>query len=401
MHRFIYSCMAVCLLGSNTNAQLPFKYDSLYKTIYAKDLCRLLQKTPDLLLVDVRTAGEYSDTSQYASLNLGHLKGAINIEIEGMKKNMDTIGRYKNRTIVFYCSHSQRSRRVSRLLTENGFTNFYNLNGGMTVLNQLNENDFPCKKDWVVSGLSFKNLSFNESALLIKNEKELIVIDVRPAAQFNSADTLAELNVGRIKKAINIPYDEFKQRTNELMKYKEQPILVYTSSGDGDGARAAADLMNNGFKTVYQLLGGINGFIASEPDISCIENTTPYTLTDAYRTLLLLQKNSGLVIYDTRPDDEYDNRLTGMISYRNLGRMKNAVHVQEANFSSQSLPADKNVPVLIYGHEASFKFAALLSGKGYKQVYLLDSFYDFVWSGFNIEGCKMAKNYIVNHEGLY
>ncbi|MES1223413.1 MAG: rhodanese-like domain-containing protein, partial [Bacteroidota bacterium] len=148
MKRLLYTCTAALLLVTITNAQLPFKYDSLYKTIYAKDLCKMLQKNPDLLLVDVRSAGEYSDTSQYASLNLGHLKGAINIEIDGMKKNMDTISRYKNKTIVFYCSHSQRSRRVSRLLSENGFTNFYNLNGGMTVMNQLDENDFPCKKDW-------------------------------------------------------------------------------------------------------------------------------------------------------------------------------------------------------------------------------------------------------------
>ena len=32
------------------SAQLPFKYDSLFKTIYAKDLCKLIQIKPDILL---------------------------------------------------------------------------------------------------------------------------------------------------------------------------------------------------------------------------------------------------------------------------------------------------------------------------------------------------------------
>ena len=42
-----------------------------------------------------------------------------------------------------------------------------------------------------------------------------------------------------------------------------------------------------------------------------------------------------------------------------------------------------------------------LATKGYKKVHVLDSFYGFVWSGFNIESCKEAKTFLVNHEGLY
>ena len=108
------------------NGQLPFKYDSLYKTIHAKDFCMLMQKHPDLLLIDVRSPGEYKDTSRYTSLNQGHLKGAINLSIDDIKNNVNIMNPYKDKTIVLYCSHSQRSRRVSKLLTENGFTNFYN-----------------------------------------------------------------------------------------------------------------------------------------------------------------------------------------------------------------------------------------------------------------------------------
>jgi rhodanese-related sulfurtransferase len=215
MRRLLSIALLAFSFCASAQSQLPFHYDSLYKTIHVKEFCKLFLNNPNLLLVDVRSAGEYSDTSRYASLNQGHLKGAINLEIEAIRNNMDTIEHYKDKTIVFYCSHSQRSRRVSRLLSEKGFTNFYNLNGGMSVLNQLSEKDFPCKEDWIVSSLSFKNLSFNDASTLIKSKKA-IVVDIRPANQFNSTDSIAENNVGRVKGAINIPYAEFKNRISEL-----------------------------------------------------------------------------------------------------------------------------------------------------------------------------------------
>jgi rhodanese-related sulfurtransferase len=382
-------------------AQPPFKYDSLYKNMYAKDMCDFLKKHPDLVLIDVRSAGEFYDTSRFESLNQGHLKGAINLDIETMKKDMNTINQYKGKPIVLYCSHSQRSRRVGKLLSENGFTDFYNLNGGMSVLNQMSETDFPCKKDYIVSNLPYKNLSFKETADLLQKEKDLLVIDIRPAEQFNSKDTIISNNLGKIKNAKNIPYAEFKQHLQELQAYKQKTILLYGVSGDGDPARAASELTENGFTNVYQLLGGINDFIASQETLLFIEGRTPYTILNAPRTLKLLETTKALLIYDTRGMDEYNNQLTGKTVYRNMGRMKNAIHAEEATFQTQPLPQDKNTVVLIYGHEESYKFSNLLTSKGYKNVYVLSSFYDFVSSGFNLENCKGAKKYVVNHEGLF
>ena len=401
MKPLLFLIGSTLLLFATANAQLPFKYDSLYKTIYAKDLCGLLQKDPGIVLIDVRSAGEYSDTSQYTSLNLGRLKGAINIQIEGMKKNLDTLAPFKNKTIVVYCSHSQRSRRVSKLLAENGFTNFYNLNGGMSVLTQLSAAAFPCKNEWIVSGLPFKNLSYDETAGLLKQQPQLLVVDVRPATQFNGVDSNAANNTGKIRQAINIPYTEWEQKKQSLLQYKSQPVLVYSGSGDGDAARAAASLVQNGFTRVYQQLGGINDLIASQDDVSFIENKPGYTLLDPHRAILFLQKKQPMLIYDTRPDDEYNNRLTGMVSYKNLGRMKNAVHMPANSFGAIAAPANPDMPVLLYGHEESYKLARLLTGMGYRHVFLLSSFYDFVWSGFNVQDCKAAKDFVEGHEGLY
>lgn len=383
------------------NSELPFKYDSLYNRIYAKDLCDFLSRHPDFQLIDVRSPGEFSDTSRYASLNQGRLKGAINLPIDSIMKNISVINPYKNKTLVFYCSHSQRSRRVSKLMTENGITNFFNLNGGMSNLNELSESEFPCKNDWIQSSLPYQNLSFDETAKLISSEKNLVIIDIRPKNQFNSTDTTLSNNAGHLKKSINIPYTEFSNHLTEFEKYRSQPILIYSSSGDGDGGRAAKLLFSNGFKKVYHMLGGINSFLASQENISMIENTPFYTLLSAERTLKLLKNTPRLTIYDTRENDEYSNKITGMRAYKNLGHIINSIHVDEKSFASQSFPSDKKSPILIYGNEESYKLAAQLTKSGYQSVYLLESFYSFVWSGKNVANCRDNLSYLTDHHGLY
>lgn len=400
MKWFISFFISFMILEGELQAQHPFLKDSLYKTIYAKDLCKMAHSNPDLLLVDVRSPGEYSDTSHYNSLNLGHLKGAINLDIEEIKKDMSIINQYKNRTIVLYCSHSQRSRRVSELLAENGFNDFYNLNGGMSSLIQLNKQEFPCKKEWIESSLPYKNLSNTEAKSLLK-KNELIVIDVRPAMEFNSTDSIVTNNIGHIKGAINIPYTEFNQRIKELDKYKENPILIYTAA-DGEAARAAVALTDQGFLKVYRLTESFRNFEASSGDAAAFsENMPAYTLVNGQRSITMLKKNKQLIVCDTRNDDAYNNKLTGRISYMNLGRIQGAIHVTENMFQSYTLTVDKQAPVLIYGMEESVKYANILAAKGYKHVYLLSSLYDLIWSSFNINACKDGKQFLVNHEELY
>src|SRR3954468_19219503 len=341
---------AVTTKPAPAKSELPFKYDQLYKTMYAKELCALLQKQPDLILIDVRTPGEYADTSRFASLNQGHLKGALNFNSETLKKDIAALNPYKDKTVVLYCSHSQRSRRISKLLSENGFSNFYNLNGGMSSLNQLTIAEFPCKTEWIVSNLQYKNYSVDQTMDLIKKEKELSIIDIRTANQFNSTDSLLPNNIGRIKGSINIPFDVFEKKIIELTLSKEKPILIVGETGDGNSARAAERLVKNDFKNVAQLLGGIDDFIATASTFSVVENASSYRLIDIPAALKLLQTNEKLIIYDTRTDEEYNNKITGMEAYKNLGHLKNAIHVTEPLFSTQLFSVNKEEQILVYGN---------------------------------------------------
>ena len=127
-----------CMAAFTTNAQLSQRFDnSNYKAIYFKEACDLMAKTPDLLilLLDVRSPGEYADTSQMVDkIMVGRLKGAINISIDSIDNHIKDLEKYMDKPILVYCSHSQRSRRVSKGLADYGFKQVYSLNGGMTLV---------------------------------------------------------------------------------------------------------------------------------------------------------------------------------------------------------------------------------------------------------------------------
>jgi rhodanese-related sulfurtransferase len=138
----ILSFTVIFLLVQQFSAQ--FRYDNkLFQIIFWEDLCKTLAQQKDYLLLDVRSPGEFSDTSTMANMNIGHLKGAMNIDISQLPDNLQKLDSYKDKTIYDYCSHSQRSRRAAKLLSEKGFKKVININGGMTVLNLTKDRNFP------------------------------------------------------------------------------------------------------------------------------------------------------------------------------------------------------------------------------------------------------------------
>jgi rhodanese-related sulfurtransferase len=186
-----------------------------------------------------------------------------------------------------------------------------------------------------------------------------------------------------------------------LFNYRNQSILVYSQTGDVDAPKTAAELKNKGFYKVYLLLAGLNDLLTRPGSNFVLENPSPYHIISSSTALSLLKNNPQLTIYDTRPPIEFENKATAEEYYKNLGNIKNAINLEEKNFGSNNYPADKDAIILVYGRGESYKLARKLCQDGYRNVYVLRNFYDFVSSAFNVEGSREALQYLVNHEGLY
>ncbi len=106
----------------------------------------------------------------------------------------------------------------------------------------------------LVSGLLIYNLLLGNKgsvdptgATEMINHQDAVVVDVRPAADFQK---------GHIINSINIPSNGFNNQINSLNKHKEQPIIVSCRSGSQSQA-ACQQLRKAGFAQVFNLRGGI------------------------------------------------------------------------------------------------------------------------------------------------
>ena len=74
------------------------------------------------ILIDVRSNQEYRE---------GHLQGAINIPDFEIKNRIEKEIQKKNQLIILYCQYGGRSKNAMNLMKKIGYTNVYNLNGGL------------------------------------------------------------------------------------------------------------------------------------------------------------------------------------------------------------------------------------------------------------------------------
>jgi phage shock protein E len=71
------------------------------------------------IVIDVRTPGEFAG---------GHYKGAINIPVDLLQKNIAKVGS-KDKPVIVYCASGSRSSAAAGILKRSGFTNVFNVGG--------------------------------------------------------------------------------------------------------------------------------------------------------------------------------------------------------------------------------------------------------------------------------
>lgn len=82
-----------------------------------QDVAPLRERT-DIVMLDVRTAGEYAQ---------GHIEGTVHIPLDTLRENLERLD--KTKPLYVNCQSGLRSYLACRILTQNGFT-CYNLAGG-------------------------------------------------------------------------------------------------------------------------------------------------------------------------------------------------------------------------------------------------------------------------------
>lgn len=130
MKRLLLLTSALLMLLSSC-AQKP---SSTIEKVTPAQFQERLKATPDAQLLDVRTPEEFLE---------GHLKGAKNLDYNSDSFEASLSGLNKDKPVFVYCFVGGRSGQAAKLLSQKGFTQVIDMQGGY--------------KKWTEEGLPIKN----------------------------------------------------------------------------------------------------------------------------------------------------------------------------------------------------------------------------------------------------
>jgi rhodanese-related sulfurtransferase len=374
-----------------------FKADNVkYKTVFPEDLCKTLKDNPGFVLLDVRSDGEYNDTvSGSPALNIGHLQNALHINITQLPQRWKELVAYKDKPLFIYCSHSQRSRRASRLLADSGFTHIYNINGGLTNFYDQGIQSVPCDDYTVVSTVPYKIVSAKQ---LANSNGSYYIVDLREDSAFNGKTDDERIRMqGCFADAVNIPFT--KLPSNDL-SLPSKPVLL-VDDGGGQSPIAAKMLLDKGFKDVTILFNGMDGWVSYLTN-STDKPTIKWKSYSSYKMLSpdefnkWMKENKSFTLIDVRPKDQFNSEAKNYI--QNIGHIKGAVNIPYADLNTTTIPSTG--AVVVYGfnsEDAVFNTARFLKGKGYSNLYVLQGgIWNLRWASHNLKNKEYLNEWVLN-----
>lgn len=393
---FILIALVTSLAG-----MAQFKNDNvLYTTVDPNDLCKALEKNKGYLLLDVRSKGEHDDTSSSVALNLGHFKGSQNIPVQELGTRWKELIGYKDKPVFIYCSHSQRSRRASKMLADSGFTKIYNINGGMTAFHYNSVLEKPCMSSMYETANNYSIISFNELCDKIHQAAKPFLLDVRTDSAFRHVSRDPKSNAqGIIKGSVNIPLTDLDGRIPSLAP-KNQEIIVVDQYGT-DATKAAVLLKKNGYEHVSVLIEGVDRILSMDSrDISC--KSSLYIAPVTYQTFnssefgRWTKTNSDYLLVDVRTADEFTNKHKD--SWRNIGHLDKAVNIPVDQLESRLSELNKDRDLVLYafsGGPEAFRAAEILNKNGYSHLHVLTGgIFNIRWASGNVKGQEYLRDMV-------
>lgn len=401
MQRIFLTIFVFSIINS-VNAQYV-NDNVLFKTVYAQDLCRELKKNPGYLLLDVRSPGEYNDTSVNVSTNVGRLSNAVNIDVRKLGQRLKEIAAYRSQPVFVYCASSQRSRRASKMLADSGFTNINNINAGITGFYLLNEEQRACLQSMLITNNPYTVLSPQDICKKLEKRENVFLLDVRPDSAWEHQLSNARFNAyGYFRGTKHIALANLVSKLDELPKNKE---IIITDLTGSESAAAAKLLKQKGFDKIYTLLEGMDRWLNSDHskwpcDRELYVPVVSYSIIGSEEFARLKKSAKEPVLLDVRSDEEFENRHA--LSFRNIGHLDGAVHLPAFQLKNRiaELEQFKSRSIVVYtfsGAPEAYTVANLLTQNGFKDVRVLAAgLFNLRWTAANIPGMSFMNRWVVD-----
>ena len=99
----------------------------------------------------------------------------------------------------------------------------------------------------------YKTLSPPIAYELMRDNPEMLVIDLRPVREYNG-------ETGHVRRAVSIPLERLPYRMLEISAFRDDTVMVYCRADDC-GEKGVALLLSSGFDSIVLMDGGIDEWI--------------------------------------------------------------------------------------------------------------------------------------------
>ncbi len=262
-----------------------------YGTISPEALNEMLGERAPFLL-DLRSVEELQEK--------GWIEGAVNVPLLTLADNLDKLPSFDT-SIVAYCGSGWRCTIAMPLLEALGWQEVLSLTGGSfggwaeagypivegeppqaVALHAAQPDEalvLAVREALARIPAGFGGITAEDLNMLLVEEPELVLIDVRTAAEVEEKGFLAADNI------TYIAIEEFVDRRSEWPADKDAQIVIYCGSGHRSTI-AMPILASYGYTEVYSLKGGYGAWSAAGYPVAGAPEAPAANLDAAYETFL-------------------------------------------------------------------------------------------------------------------
>jgi rhodanese-related sulfurtransferase len=398
---FITLLLCACF-AATTLAQNNYKEVSLPQLMQ-----KAQQGSKGYIILDVRTPGEYMDTvAGGRHIGIGRIKTAVNISLQDLLQKPETIKQleqYKGEDVYVICSHSYRSRRISNLLLQNGFTSVNNVKGGMSEWYRNYDELKPYAAAMYENNIAYHNMAPSQlfAKLQSKEPIELIGFMNPPRFFFDSLLMSFYPKFPEIKNTAYYRSGDSLQIWEKIKADKNKTIVLFNAIGGG-GNETADWLAKKGFTNVYYLVGSLSGFyeyMANYQSPSAINKVLTAKSAIEFFTPTSFCKTTPKNVQwiDLRHDTTFNKITHGTkLDYKTLKGAVNFPFYKTADEFEKQFP-DKNKFYLIIPEDGytGMELADAIQKKGYHIGWLIGGIERWEWYTNNIDAFT-CKDQLVN-----
>jgi len=122
----LFTIVAILVLAYMLYPKIMIKFNKNVKNISGIEASKFIKDTKNLVIIDVRTKGEYQ---------AGHINGSNLMPANEIASRITELEKFRGKPILVHCASGGRSPKAVSILLKNKFGPIYHMNHGLSDFN--------------------------------------------------------------------------------------------------------------------------------------------------------------------------------------------------------------------------------------------------------------------------